>query len=63
MAKKNVTAQESMSTSQLPDHEQRIRERAYQFFEQRGREPGHEWDDWVRAEAEVLETRQQAQAA
>ena len=29
------------------------RKRAYQFFEERGRQPGHELDDWLRAEREV----------
>ena len=26
---------------------------AYQLFEERGREPGHEWEDWFRAEREL----------
>jgi hypothetical protein len=30
-----------------------IRERAYQFFEARGRQPGHELDDWLQAEREI----------
>jgi hypothetical protein len=30
-----------------------IRKRAYQFFEERGFEPGHELDDWLRAELEI----------
>ena len=30
-----------------------IRERAYQLFEARGRQSGHELDDWLRAEREV----------
>ncbi len=38
------------------DIEQRIRERAYQLFEARGREPGHEVGDWLQAEAEILGT-------
>ena len=31
-----------------------IRTRAYQLFEQRGYENGHELDDWLEAEAEVI---------
>ena len=38
------------------DVEQLIRERAYQLFEARGREPGHEVGDWLQAEAEILGT-------
>ena len=30
-----------------------IRNRAYQLFEMRGRQPGHELDDWLRAEREI----------
>jgi hypothetical protein len=37
-----------------------IRERAYQLFQERGSVPGHEHEDWVRAEREVL-TRQDRQ--
>jgi hypothetical protein len=35
------------------DREQAIREAAYACFEARGCEPGHELDDWLRAEALV----------
>ena len=34
--------------------EARIRERAYQLYEQSGGAPGHEWDNWLRAEAELM---------
>ncbi len=30
-----------------------IRKRAYQLFEMRGRQPGHELDDWLHAEREI----------
>ena len=32
----------------------KIRERAYQLYEDRGREPGKEQQDWAQAEHEVL---------
>jgi hypothetical protein len=32
--------------------EQEIRRRAYALYEDRGREDGHDLDDWLRAEAE-----------
>ncbi len=28
--------------------------RAYELFEQRGGEPGHDLDDWLQAEAEIV---------
>lgn len=32
--------------------QQRIARRAYEFYEERGREEGHADEDWLRAEAE-----------
>jgi Protein of unknown function (DUF2934) len=34
--------------------QERIRERAYQLYESRGREPGLNEQDWLRAEREIL---------
>jgi hypothetical protein len=34
--------------------QERIRARAYELFEQRGRHEGFDQEDWARAEAEVL---------
>lgn len=40
------------------DHLQTIiRRRAYELYEQRGREEGHAVDDWLHAEAEICGTR------
>jgi hypothetical protein len=36
--------------------EEEIRHRAYEIYEERGREDGHDLDDWLRAEAEVTGT-------
>jgi len=36
-------------------HEDRIRRRAYQLYEQREREEGHDMEDWLRAEEEVAQ--------
>jgi hypothetical protein len=35
--------------------------RAYELFEERGREPGLDVDDWLRAERELKKTSQQSQ--
>ena len=32
----------------------KIRERAYELYESRGREPGRDEQDWLRAEQEIL---------
>jgi hypothetical protein len=36
-----------------PKCEEEIRRRAYVLYERRGREDGHDIDDWLRAEAEL----------
>jgi hypothetical protein len=33
--------------------EYQIRRRAYELYEERGREDGHELEDWLRAEEEI----------
>jgi hypothetical protein len=34
-----------------------IRERAYEFYEARGREDCHDLEDWLRAEEEIMEKK------
>jgi hypothetical protein len=43
--------------------EEQIRLRAYKLYEQRGREDGHDLEDWLRAESEVTEKKARAIAA
>jgi len=38
----------------VSDAEEKIRLRAYELYERRGRINGHALDDWLQAEAEVL---------
>jgi len=43
--------------TRMPDSvpsQDRIRERAYELYEGRGREPGQEEQDWLHAEREIL---------
>ena len=42
--------------------EDEIRRRAYEIFEERGRTPGDEHEDWLRAEREVLARYRQQSA-
>jgi hypothetical protein len=42
--------------------EEYIRLRAYQLYEQRGRENGHDVEDWLQAEAEIFGRRSSASA-
>jgi hypothetical protein len=41
------------------DSEERIRQRAYEFYEQRGRVDGFALDDWLQAEAEIMGAQKQ----
>jgi len=49
-----------VSTSDL---QEQIRRRAYELYEQRGREDGHELDHWLRAESEVAQKKAKAVSA
>ncbi len=40
--------------SSLELTEEIIQARAYHFYEERGREHGHDLEDWLRAEAEIF---------
>jgi len=43
--------------------EDKIRSRAYQLYEERGRENGHAMEDWLRAEAEITCNKARIHAA
>jgi hypothetical protein len=50
---KNPTKEQPANAATDPKLEESIRRRAYALYEERGREDGHDIDDWLRAEAEV----------
>lgn len=41
------------STAAETDREERIRDRAYELYEARGRGDGHDMEDWLEAEEEI----------
>jgi hypothetical protein len=43
--------------------EEEIRRRAYELYEERGCEDGHDLDDWLRAEAEITAKNAKTAAA
>lgn len=49
-----VNLAETQKTSSPTDLELEIRRRAYELYEQRGYTPGHENEDWLVAEQEIL---------
>jgi hypothetical protein len=58
--KRSEPASKILDPTQLEDQ---IRRRAYEIYEERGREHGHDLDDWLRAEAEITGTSVKAAAA
>jgi len=65
MKTKNHPSPETMASSAEANTElqEQIRARAYELYEQRGGESGHELDDWLQAEDEVLDTKSPSEAA
>lgn len=59
IAKSKTRQPRSIKTAQSSDIENRIRDRAYQLYEQRGSLDGFALDDWFQAEAEVLRAQKQ----
>ncbi|HEV2990543.1 MAG TPA: DUF2934 domain-containing protein [Candidatus Angelobacter sp.] len=60
----NATITESAPTpSPQPMMEEEIRRRAYELYEERGRQHGFEQEDWARAEAEIRSKYQQEKSA
>ena len=55
-----TTKQTTGSTSDLQDQ---IRRRAYELYEERGKEDGNDLDDWLRAEAELTSSKHRSAAA
>lgn len=41
-------------TSSLEKTEELIRQRAYEYYEERGHVDGYDMEDWLRAEADIL---------
>ena len=46
------TARRRRKDRELPSHDA-IARRAYELYELRGRQDGHDWDDWFQAEDEL----------
>jgi Protein of unknown function (DUF2934) len=54
---------EATRKPRTPELDDKIRRRAYELYEERGRTDGAELEDWVRAETEVLDSHDTAKAA
>ena len=61
MAQDNT--RKTRTQTQTEDLDQQIRNRAFELYEARGREDGHDLDDWLRAEEEVTQQKTRSIAA
>lgn len=48
------TAATQIEPTRLEDVQEQVRRRAYELFELRGREDGHDLEDWLQAESELV---------
>ena len=60
---KPLSTKQNPTVTQTFELQQQIRCRAYEIFEQRGREEGHDQDDWLQAESEIVHQGVKAVAA
>ena len=49
-----TSASQTAPTSEHPGIDEEIRRRAYELYEERGRQDGFDEQDWARAESEIL---------
>ena len=63
MAARPVKKPPTAAQAEPQNLEEQIRHRAYELYEERGREDGHDLDDWLRAEAEIVQRRSRTIAA
>lgn len=61
--RKEVARTKLAATAETPNIEEEIRGRAYELFEARGGEVGHELEDWLQAEEEIRGSKTNAVAA
>lgn len=61
--KKSASQERAVSSTDARTTEERIRVRAYELFEERGKEEGHDLEDWFRAEEEITARKTSSVAA
>ena len=61
--KRSEQEQPSQSPNMDAEQQERIRRRAYQIYQQRGMADGLDMEDWLRAEAELVDAPPTEKAA
>jgi hypothetical protein len=59
----DVTKKPPVTARSARQERRQIRLRAYELYEARGREDGHELEDWLRAEEEITQKKVRTIAA
>jgi len=59
----NPTKKSPTAVNESQELKDKIRRRAYQLYEERLWEDGHELEDWLRAEEEIMEQEVRPKAA
>ena len=59
----NALSAEILAKKTPFDIQEQVRRRAFELYEQRGREDGHDQDDWLQAESELVQQRTKVAAA
>ena len=59
----NKSGSTTFATDVTRELEEQIRLRAYELYDERGREDGRELEDWLQAEAEARQTTEKTEAA
>jgi Protein of unknown function (DUF2934) len=54
---------ETRATESPVDIQEQVRRRAFELYEQHGREDGHDLEDWLQAESELVQQRTKAATA
>ena len=54
----SISDAEPATSEQLQDMTDQVRARAYELYELRGREDGHDLDDWLLAESQLIQEPQ-----
>jgi hypothetical protein len=63
MAQDTARKKLKITGAQPQNLEEQIRQRAYELYDARGQEDGHELDDWLRSEEEITQRKSRTFAA
>jgi len=56
-SKNSAASSDKQREVYLVDVEEEVRRRAYELYERRGKEDGHDLEDWLQAESEFAQTK------